>query len=114
MKLFSFTLAAFSAVVLGAYPQTAKALPFKPTCEGMQAYANSLKWSTPTKFSNFTKSDRFFDMGDTPNCMGYITETSPMGRKVCYGTLTWNNGKIQWQADFVNNYGERIGECRYK
>jgi hypothetical protein len=52
MKLFSFTLAAFSAVVLGAYPQTAKALPFKPTCEGMQAYANSLKWCLFSKERN--------------------------------------------------------------
>ena len=138
MKLYPFAFAAFSALVVCALPQPAKALPFKKSCASMQSYFNSIKWSVPTKFEGFAGQSFNYDhvtpeqeenakknktvgmyAREIVRCGdGYITESSPMGKKVCLGGMTYTKignrrPDVTWQAWNGPNYGNVL-QCRYK
>lgn len=89
MKKNPFLFAAVAALVVGAMPQPARAYPFAPNCKSFVSWMNTRKWSTPTRFSgpgtlNLNYNNMF-------HCMNvYITETSPMGTKVCLGEIMYN------------------------
>jgi len=87
-------ISAICAVVVSSLPQQAKALPFQPNCASMQAYANAVKWSNPTKFSGF-ENVRFLEYAGIYFCNlnggGYVTETSPMGTRVCRASMQYVN-----------------------
>jgi hypothetical protein len=62
------------------------------SCATMQAYFNSLNWDNKVSFRGF--ENRVFDSktnyrGATSNICsgGYITDTSPLGRLLCYGYI---------------------------
>lgn len=90
-------------------PNPAQALPFASNCASMQSYFNTRKWNQPTKFSGFnnTKGTFYSDIS-VANCLdgGYITETSPMGTQVCFGSIYYAGGKVRWYA--------APGNCRWK
>jgi len=111
MRLFPFAFFAFSALVVSALPQPAQALPFAKSCASMQAYLNAKQWKVPTKLqgfenSNFSLNDPFSNKRFYAFCDGgYITENSPMGRKVCQGSITYHyDGAYKWSS--IN--------CRYQ
>jgi len=113
MKRSCFGLIGFCALVMGAFPQQAQALPFESNCAAMQTYFNALQWSNPTRFSGFENDEVRFVTSLDPqyhfaDCRrGYITETSPMGTRVCQGTIvrrsnyrnpnSWQTANCRWQ-----------------
>lgn len=116
MKNFAFAFCGVSAVIVGSLPQSAEALPFYQNCASMQSYLNSKPWKTPTRLSGMENSQIFdansiFHSGRPPrwHCQGYITESSPMGTKVCKGDIFYDAGNRQyyWQA-------ESNASCRWR
>jgi len=114
MKHFPLLLSGLSAFILVSLPQKANALPFKNDCASMENYFNSLKWSTPTRFSGFKgiPFNIMFPYKEKAFCKGYITETSPMGTRVCFGYIDYLRGQdgrrhIKWAP---NN----DSSCRWK
>ena len=105
MKLFAF--ASLVLLVVGGMPQAAKALPFKNNCGSLQAYLNTKSWSQPTKLSGFENVRGTFSERGFADCDGgYITETSPMGTRVCLGAIWYSKGSYRWNANATN--------CRWK
>jgi hypothetical protein len=116
MKLYPFAFAAFSALVVGALPQPAQALPFAKNCASMQSWFNSKNWTPKTKFSGFEnrQMSNVGPMGEAGmyTCdLGYYIEESPMGTKVCDRVLIYyaKNGSPGWE-----NFTTPGGTCRYK
>ena len=121
MKLFPFAFFAFSALVVSALPQPAQALPFKKNCSSMQSYYNNLKWNTPTTFQGFENQslrhsapglNSVPDPGKNEQAIcgpGYITEISPMGKKVCQGYLNYT---IYYDGQVLKRWDQ--DGCRYK
>ena len=90
------TLLAISALCVPSFvvfsPEKAHALPFRYDCASMQEYANSIKWTNPTRFSGFQNLS-IQQQSDISSCMGgYAKETSPMGTRVCTAVLSYNAG----------------------
>jgi len=110
MKTHPFLITGICALVVGAMPQPARALPFAPNCGSFVSWMNTQKFSTPTKFSgpgNPVYSDKNILLCDNV----YITETSPMGTRVCKGLIKINLNPPfivgpRWDADNSN--------CRWK
>jgi len=90
MKTHPFLITGICALVVGAMPQPARALPFAPNCGSFVSWMNTQKFSTPTKFSG-PGTPVFSDNKNTFWCDNvYITETSPMGTRVCKGHISYN------------------------
>ena len=94
MKLKTFlaisALCAPSFVVFS--PEKAQALPFNENCASMQAYANALNWSNPTRFTGF-ENVGYLEYGGIIFCNqnggGFVQETSPMGTRVCRASMQY-------------------------
>lgn len=97
MKNFAFAFCGVSAVIVGSLPQSAEALPFYQNCASMQSYLNSKPWRTPTRLSGMENSQMIYQQypngEETAICDGYITESSPMGRKICQGKVSYFDPK---------------------
>lgn len=110
MKTHHFLITGTFAFAL-LYPVLpAKAFPFNKNCASLQAYMNSKRWNVPTKFSGFENYGygAFWDDENKQFAMcddGYITETSPMGTKICKGFISYNGGYSRWEGK---------GGCRWK
>lgn len=113
MKPLPLSLIAASSIFIVGLPKPAQALPFKTNCASMQSYFNKIRWEESTKFSGFeSKTMRPVENlnGIKPNsgaCTnGYITLSSPMGTRVCKGTM--------WYSDGSSSFSVNEGECRWK
>ena len=88
------TLLAITALYIPSFvvfsPEKAHALPFKENCASMQAYANALNWSTPTKFSGF-ENISMVNYGFIFCNGGYVKEISPMGTRICRSSLVYGS-----------------------
>lgn len=104
-------------LLLAAIPQPAKALPFRNNCASMQSYANSLKWSTSTKFMGFENVQPDINMNDWMICSnGFVQETSPMGTRICRAVMSYSTilrvgagAGFHWSA--LNG---KSSSCRWK
>lgn len=126
IKLVIAALALFAAL-----PQPVKALPFRQNCASMQHWMNTRSWNTPTKFSGMENSVFNFygyesvaygkripmPQIDSTACDGYVTETSPLGTRVCKANIIWdtgytgNAGRIRNPSGSWNPYNSG---CRWK
>lgn len=122
MKDFPFGIVAVIAFTVSIFPQPAKALPFKTNCASMQSYFNALSWNNPTFFQGFepnkiihTKSEPTArEPYELAKCSpGYMTETSPMGTKVCKGEISYVKHIGPTRLNFYTN-PTVYSECRYK
>jgi hypothetical protein len=118
MKKSIFYIALFIPSFLFISAKKVQALPFKENCASLQAYFNKGSWNPPTKFSGFEKVK--IESGQGLNIEsntafsgyyqchpGYVTETSPMGTRICRATLIyWTEvyNKLEWKPD----------HCRWK
>jgi hypothetical protein len=136
MRSYSPALLTFSALLVILIPFPVKALPFHKNCTSMQSYFNSSRWGNSTYYSgfenqeiyitynyNYTTKPREDGWGTEPVanktginslscCGGYIKETSPMGTRVCEGSITYNtkmDRKLSW-----NSYGMLGQVCRWR
>lgn len=104
---------AASALIVNGLPQPAQALPFKKNCASMQNYVNALKWNVPTRFSNFENAKMYDFSSPRPSFQcegGYITESSPMGTKVCQGQFDIWNPDGRWRSE----WSAKQNACRWK
>ena len=96
MKAPSIWFIATIPFLLAAIPQSAKALPFDNNCASMQSYANSLRWSNPTRFQGF-ENVALVDFGGVLYCNqnggGYVQEASPMGTRVCRASMQYQTSQ---------------------
>jgi hypothetical protein len=88
-------------------------LPFQSNCAAMQKYLNTQKWDKATRFQGFENS-KFSKLFGNYVCLGgYITETSPMGTRVCIGAIQYGGPEgYEPKATWVATNGER--NCRWK
>ena len=94
-------------VALALIPVEARALPFAENCASMEKYFNStsVKFPNKTSFSGFASARAHFE--NFPNgtyalCQGgYVTETSPMGTRVCVGGISYqeSSGGAMYHID---------------
>lgn len=106
------------------YPTMAKALPFRPDCASMQSYANSLKWSNPTRFQGFDNIELVDYSGIlfcNKNGGGYVQETSPMGTRVCRASMQYTTSQSLLGGIGAMSYGltwvplnGNSNNCRWK
>jgi len=78
---------------LVVFPQKGLALPFNENCASMQAYANAMNWSNPTRFSGF-ENTQMVKYGMIMCTGGYVKETSPMGTRVCNSQLSYDTSGV--------------------
>lgn len=102
IKSYISTLAgsALTLVALASIPMEAHAFPFAENCSSMEKYYNTRSWSTKTSFSGFS-SARWYSTDTYATCEGgYVTETSPMGTRVCYAMLSYMEqaGGAMWHS----------------
>ena len=62
------------------------------TCAQLQRYHNGNRWNTPTSFQGYENGDPFV-YGGVICEGGYIIEDSPMGRRVCQGSIYLSNDR---------------------
>ena len=91
------TLLVISALCVPSFlifsPEKAHALPFNENCASMQAYANTIKFSNPVRFSGF-EDKQMVNYGYIMCTGGYAKETSPMGTRVCVAQLQYNQSAL--------------------
>lgn len=109
------------------FGQESKSIPFNQNCQSMQNwYNNTVKWNVSTKFSGFESSKmefkRYKDLNYDPaynedvSCHnGYITETSPMGKRVCLGTIHYYRfiSRTDTRDPETKWYSKSHNDCRW-
>lgn len=111
-------LASCAFMGLGMHAEKAQALPFRESCASMQAYFNALNWNPPAKFSGF-ENGQFYSWDSSgeafQNCLnGYITESSPMGTKVCKGKLHYQSATTISFAKIGASWHADSSACRWR
>lgn len=80
----------------------------------MQAYANSQKWNVPTRFTGFENNQIVNSNDWIYGCMnGYIEEKSPMGYKVCEGSIAYVTQGDDWGM-YKRGLSWKGKSCRYR
>lgn len=112
MRHYPSVLLTISALAIISIPLPVNALPFKKNCASMQQYFNSWRWGNSTKFSGFENQKPSF-IGINISCDGgYITETSPMGTRVCEGDITYSpQAEIKGRWSSSTQFGQ---QCRWR
>lgn len=109
MRIYPVAFAGISLMVVCDISRPVEALPFHRNCASMQSYLNSKPWKTPTRLSGMENSQmlqsRWANGEEMISCDGYITESSPMGTKVCQGKVVYADPKGMTNSMMVLLYG---------
>ena len=106
-RLITASLFGFASISLGVSHVEASGSPLSK-CMALQTYFNEhAAWDVTTSFKGFENKE-VLDLGVLGGLIcrdGYITEDSPMGRRVCRGNIYFNS---------KDSFGWTPTSCRWR